>query len=49
MSDCKKLKKPYAKPKLRKHGRISRVTASGSGNMQEMGGMGGMMAASRFS
>lgn len=32
-------KRNYRKPRLRKHGRISRITASGSGAMQEMGAM----------
>ncbi|MBL6689116.1 MAG: hypothetical protein ISP91_01865 [Pseudomonadales bacterium] len=32
-------KRNYRKPGLRKHGRISRITASGSGAMLEMGGM----------
>ncbi|MBO6703445.1 MAG: hypothetical protein JJ921_13990 [Pseudomonadales bacterium] len=41
-------KKTYQRPQLRRHGRISRVTASGSGKKQEMAAM-GMMDESRFS
>ena len=42
---------PYQKPRLRRHGRIARITASGSGAMQEMGGMVGMggMSGPQFS